>query len=135
MLLLYARTRKQQVSFVEIVVQWDFGHTPSVQNRLLSVVTEESSSASRYSSQIREIPLGSLSLLRKTALAVILLHGKYLIHSVRTVQSLACFLRVNSVQIKTLLAIERFENASSPGARIGWINQTACYQSNKNEAK
>jgi len=27
--LLYARTRKQQVSFVEIAVQWDFGHTPS----------------------------------------------------------------------------------------------------------
>jgi len=28
-LLLYARIRKQQVGFVEIVVKWDCGHTPS----------------------------------------------------------------------------------------------------------
>jgi len=27
-LLLYAQTRKQQVNFVEIAIQWDFGHTP-----------------------------------------------------------------------------------------------------------
>jgi len=27
-LLFYTRTPKQQVGFVEIVVQWDFGHTP-----------------------------------------------------------------------------------------------------------